>query len=96
MEGEIGSIEPWKREDLQLIGLRDLHLTPTVDLTSSLVLYGSTGSVEMVIIDGRVVKEEWAVSTVDADLCLAQAQELCEEVWGAFFRAHPELGRLVR
>ena len=53
-------------------------------------------STEAVIVDGSVVKEEGAVTTVDADLCLAQAQELCEEVWSAFFRAHPELGKPVR
>jgi len=96
MEGEIGSIEVGKRADLQLIDLRDPHLTPTVDLTSSLVLYGSTSSVETVLVDGRVVKEAGAVTTVDADLCLTQAQELCEEVWGELFRAHPELERLIR
>lgn len=96
MEAEVGSIEPGKRADLQLIDLSDPHLTPTADLTSSLVLYGSTGSVEAVIVDGRVVKEDGAVSIVDARLCLAQAQELCEEVWGEFFEAYPELGRPAR
>lgn len=96
MEGEVGSIEVGKQADLQLIDLRDPHLTPTVDLTSSLVLYGSTSSVETVLVDGRVVKEAGAVTTVDADLCLTQAQELCEELWGELFRAHPELERLIR
>lgn len=96
MGDEVGSIEQGKRADLQLINLRDPHLTPTVDLTSSLVLYGSTSSVETVIVDGRVVKEAGVITTVDADLCLAGAQELCDEVWGELFRAHPELERLVR
>ena len=95
MEDEVGSIELGKRADLQLINLIDPHLTPTVDLTSSLVLYGSTASVETVMVDGRVVKEAGEITTVDAGLCLANAQELCDEVWAEFFRAKPELRKLI-
>ena len=95
MEGEVGSIEPGKRADLQLIDLHDPHLTPSLDLTSSLVLYGSTSSVDTVIVDGRAVKEAGDITTVDAGLCLSQAQELCEELWSQFFAEHPELRRHV-
>ena len=95
MEGEVGSIEEWKRADLQLIDLHDPRLKPTADLTSSLVLYGSTASVDTVIIDGVVVKEAGGIATVDADRCIDQAQRICEEVWTEFFRARPEVKKLV-
>lgn len=75
--------------DLQLVNLHDPHLTPTVYLTSSIVLYGLTASVETVIVDGRVIKEAGTINTVDASLCIGQAQELCKEVWAEIFRAQP-------
>lgn len=95
MEDEVGSIEIGKRADLQLVNLLDPHMTPTVDLTSSLVLYCSTGNVETVIVDGRVVKERGNITTVDCGFYLEKAQELCDEVWSEFFRARPELRELV-
>jgi len=95
MDDEIGSIEPGKRADLQLVNLGDPHLTPTVDLTSSLVLYGSSASVETVVVEGMVVKEAGKIISVNAGPCLSQAQELCNEVWDEFFTAKPELRTLI-
>lgn len=96
MHGEIGSIERGKKADLQLIDLHDPHLTPTVDLTSSLVLYGSTASVDTVIVNGRVVKDNGVITTVDADLWIDQAQNLSDELWKKIFSAFPKLEKQVR
>ena len=92
----VGSLEPGKKADLQIIDLDDPHLTPTVDVTSSLVLYGSTGSVKTVIVDGELVKEDGRVTTVEVGERLHEAQELCEEVWEGLFRDRPELRELIR
>lgn len=96
MGDEVGSIECGKKADLQLIDLHDPHLTPTVDLTSSLVLYGSTASVDTVIVNGRVVKDHGTVTTVDVGSCVDQAQNLSDELWKNFFGAFPELEKQVR
>jgi cytosine/adenosine deaminase-related metal-dependent hydrolase len=66
-----------------------------VDVTSSLVLYGSTGSVRTVMVDGETVKEEGRVTTVDTSRCLEEAQALCESVWERLFRDQPELRETV-
>jgi 5-methylthioadenosine/S-adenosylhomocysteine deaminase len=95
MEDEVGSIESGKKADIQLIDLHDPHLTPSVDFTSSLVLYGSTSSVDTVILDGRMVKEAGEITTVDTGLCFSRAQGLCEELWSQFFVEHPELRKHV-
>jgi len=92
----VGSLEPGKKADLQIIDLDDPHLTPTVDVTSSLVLYGSTGSVKTVIVDGEIVKEDGRVTTVEVGERLREAQELCEEVWEGLFGDRPELRELIR
>jgi 5-methylthioadenosine/S-adenosylhomocysteine deaminase len=57
IEDMVGSLEPGKKADLQLIDLKSPHITPTADVTSSLVLYGSTADVDTVMVDGRIVKE---------------------------------------
>jgi len=95
MEWGVGSLEAGKKADIQIIDLHDPHLTPTVDVTSSLVLYGSTGSVKTVMVDGEIVKEDGRVSTVDTGRCLEEAQALCEEVWEGLFRDQPELREVV-
>ena len=95
MQWEVGSLEAGKKADLQVIDLHDPHLTPTVDVTSSLVLYGSTGSVKTVMVDGKIVKEEGRVTTVDTGPCLEEAQALCESVWEGLFRDQPELRKVV-
>jgi 5-methylthioadenosine/S-adenosylhomocysteine deaminase len=96
MEREIGSIQPGKKGDLQLVSLRDAHLRPTVDLTSSLVLYGSTVSVDSVIVDGRFVMKAGTMTTIDTDEVLARAQTLCDEIWNELFTEYPELEEQVR
>ena len=96
MAARVGSLEPGKKADIQLIDLNDPHITPTVDLTSSLVLYGSTASVDTVIIDGEVVKDGGRVTVVDVEECLREAQVLAEEVWDALFSDRPGLEKLVK
>jgi 5-methylthioadenosine/S-adenosylhomocysteine deaminase len=95
MQWEVGSLEAGKKADIQIIDLHDPHLTPTVDVTSSLVLYASTGSVKTVMVDGKIVKDERRVTTVDTVHCLEEAQALCERVWEELFRDQPELRKVV-
>jgi 5-methylthioadenosine/S-adenosylhomocysteine deaminase len=95
MQWEVGSLETGKKADIQIIDLHDPHLTPTVDVTSSLVLYGSTGSVKTVMVDGIFIKENGGVTTVDTDGCLEEAQALCERVWEGLFQDQPELRKVV-
>lgn len=96
MQKDIGSIEPGKRADIQLIDLGDPHLTPTVDISSSLVLYGSTASVKTVIVNGKLVKESGAFTDIDVHRCLSKAQELSDQVWDELFSDQPSLRELVR
>lgn len=96
MQKEIGSIELSKKADLQVIDLNDPHLTPTLDITSSLVRYGSTTSVKTVIVDGNIVKEAGTITTLDAHKYLSRAQELCERTWDEMLRDQPEFKKYIR
>jgi 5-methylthioadenosine/S-adenosylhomocysteine deaminase len=96
IEDVVGSLEPGKKADLQLIDLRSPHITPTADVTSSLVLYGSTADVDTVMVDGRIVKEAGEIVVADVGEVVSEAQALADEIWGNLFRDRPELEKLVK
>jgi len=91
----VGSLEPGKKADLQLIDLKSPNITPTADITSSLVLYGSTVNVDTVMVDGRVVKEKGRMTAVDQGEVLGKAQEITDEIWGNLFTDRPQLRDLM-
>ncbi len=96
IEGKVGSLEPGKKADLQLIDLKSPHIMPTADITSSLVLYGSTADVDTVMVDGMIVKEGGEITVADVGEAVSEAQALTEEIWGDLFRGRPELEKLVK
>ena len=96
IEDMVGSLEPGKKADLQLIDLRSPHIMPTADITSSLVLYGATANVDTVMVDGRIVKDGGEIVVADVGEVVSEAQVLTDEIWGDLFRDHPKLEKLVK
>jgi 5-methylthioadenosine/S-adenosylhomocysteine deaminase len=95
LEDSVGSLEPGKKADLQLVNLRSPNIMPTADFTSSLVLYGSPVNVDTVMVDGKVVKEEGRVVTVDERQSLLEAQSITEKLWENLFHDRPRLRDLT-
>lgn len=77
MEREIGSVEPGKLADLQLLDLEDFHTYPSHDADwFSRVVYAATrGDVDTVLIDGQVVMEGKVVRTVDKSRVLRESDK---------------------
>lgn len=75
MEREIGSVEPGKLADLQLLDLEDFHVYPSYDADwHSRVVYAATrGDVDTVVIDGQIVMERKVVQTIDKAVVLREA-----------------------
>jgi 5-methylthioadenosine/S-adenosylhomocysteine deaminase len=96
MEKSVGSIEPGKKADIQLINLKQPHILPTADITSSLVLYGSTVNVESVMVDGKIVKQDGVMSIEKEKAILQDAQDTTTEIWDRLFSERPELRELVK
>jgi len=96
MEDKVGSIEPGKKADSQLINLKQPHILPTVDITSSLVLYGGTINVEMVMVDGKILKQNGIMSVENEESIIQDAQDTTEEIWDKLFSERPELRDLVK
>ncbi len=84
MEHELGQVRPGFRADLQVLQLDDLLDGPGGDLHSRLVYAASRSSVEMVIVDGRVVVEDRQLVALDRQRVLASARQ---ELRGCLSRA---------
>ena len=65
LERTIGSLEPGKRADLVLYDLDVPEWRPLLDPVNNLVYAATGASVRTVMIDGRVVLDEGAVTTID-------------------------------
>ncbi|MBD3207120.1 amidohydrolase family protein [Candidatus Bathyarchaeota archaeon] len=96
MEKSVGSIEPGKKADIQLINLKQPHIIPTAGITSSLVLYGSTVNVESVMVDGKIVKQNGVISVEKEKAILQDAQDTTTEIWDRLFSERPKLRELVK
>lgn len=75
LEQEIGSVEPGKLADLQLLDLEDFHVYPShdADLYSRVVYAATRGDVDTVVIGGEPVMEGKALKTMDKTEVLRQA-----------------------
>ena len=65
LQDQIGTIEAGKKADLVLLALHSLPLFPSNNLVNQLVYAEHGGSIEKVIIDGRIVLEKGRITTVD-------------------------------
>ncbi len=65
LEGEIGSVEVGKRADLLVLDRNSYHLAPENDLVKQLVLCENGTSIDLVIVDGKIVVRGGRLLTVD-------------------------------
>lgn len=82
MEKEIGSIEPGKKADLQLLDMEDFHNYPSVEVDpySRVVYSASRGNVDSVFIDGKPVMEGRKLKTIDKPLVLRESDRSIRRV----------------
>jgi cytosine/adenosine deaminase-related metal-dependent hydrolase len=64
LENRIGSIEPGKRADLILVRTDTLSMCPTIDAVAAIVLNAAAADVDMVMVDGRMIKRHGALVDV--------------------------------
>ena len=81
---ELGSIEPGKRADLQVLDYRRFGLTPTLDPVQNLVYHAHSKDVEMVMVDGNILVEDFEVRTADARALIDDAGAAAQAAWGRF------------
>lgn len=82
---EIGSLEVGKKADLLLIDLTQPCLSPVIlspvrNVVPNLVYSAKGGEVEMVLVDGKVLVEDFQVCTVDEKQVVRDAQQAAKRV----------------
>ena len=80
MEDRIGSLEPGKRADVVVVGLRHPRLTPIYDPVSHLVYAAKGADVQQVVVEGRVVLEGGRVTTLDEAAVIEEANRIRDQV----------------
>jgi 5-methylthioadenosine/S-adenosylhomocysteine deaminase len=90
LDKEIGSLEVGKKADIITVDMNNPYLTPTCDPITSFVLYGSSRDIDNVLVDGRFLKRDGELTTIDMNQTLNLAQERVEFIIDKFFKEHPE------
>lgn len=67
LDNEIGSLEAGKKADLIIIDLNKPHFYPMFDVVSSMAYTAQASDVETVIINGKVVMENYDLKTIDVE-----------------------------
>ena len=94
VDDKVGSLEVGKKADIITIDLMNPYLLPTKDPISSVFLYGTPGDIDNVIVDGRFLKKDKKMTTVNMGKALLAAQGTVEEIIGKFFEEHPDQKKL--
>lgn len=80
-ENELGSLEVGKLADIALVNLAVPHIAPweAGDIVSQLVYSATSADVHTTIIDGNVVMKNRALTTIDEDTLLKNANRVIKE-----------------
>ncbi|MEM2897513.1 MAG: amidohydrolase [Candidatus Bathyarchaeia archaeon] len=80
LENEIGSIEVGKKADIIIVDLNKPHSAPVHRPVSSIV-YSALGSdVETVIVDGKIIMENYEIKTVDEKKIMSDAEKAAKNL----------------
>lgn len=79
LSGTIGRIEPGYAADLVLLDLDTITFTPLNDIRRQLVFCETGSSVELTMVDGRIVYENGKLTTIDETQLRAEVREIMGE-----------------
>lgn len=80
MDNVIGSLTPGKRADLIMVRTGDLNMQPVTDIAHLVVEAAQPVNVDMVAIDGKVVKWNGRLTTLDVDKIIRDAAQSSERI----------------
>ena len=80
LDSEIGSVEIGKKADLSVVRLDRLHATPVSEVVSALVYSAEADDVDTVIIDGKLVKSDEKLLTINETETMTTANVEAEKL----------------
>jgi 5-methylthioadenosine/S-adenosylhomocysteine deaminase len=87
---KVGSIEPGKKADIITVNMLNPYLTPTREPLTSIFLYATPGDIDNVICDGKWLKKDGFMQTLDMKKALTTAQKTCDAIIDKFFEEHTD------
>jgi cytosine/adenosine deaminase-related metal-dependent hydrolase len=76
----VGSLTPGKRADLILVRTTDLNMAPMTEPVRMLVQAAQPSNIELVMVDGRILKRGSQLTTIDVPKLIAEATETINRV----------------
>ncbi len=76
----VGSLTPGKRADLILVRTTDINMAPLTDPVRMLVQSAQPSNIELVMVDGRILKQGAKLTTIDAPKVVREANEFITRV----------------
>jgi cytosine/adenosine deaminase-related metal-dependent hydrolase len=76
----VGSLTPGKRADLILVRTTDLNMAPLTEPARMIVQAAQPSNVELVMVDGRILKQGGRLTTIDVEKVVAEATETITRV----------------
>jgi 5-methylthioadenosine/S-adenosylhomocysteine deaminase len=80
LDKEVGALTVGRRADLIQVSLADLHFTPLYDVISHLVYVADEQDVTTVVVDGKVLKRDGKVLTVDEARVRKEAEAIAARI----------------
>lgn len=80
MEDQIGSLEKGKRADIILIDGNRASTTPTYNIYSNLVYALNSASVETVIIEGKIIMNDYILLTMDEEKVIQKVNRFADKI----------------
>jgi cytosine/adenosine deaminase-related metal-dependent hydrolase len=76
----VGSLTPGKRADLILVRTTDINMAPLTEPVRMLVQSAQPSNVELVMVDGRILKQGNRLTTIDVPKLVGEANETITRV----------------
>ena len=94
IDDQVGSLEVGKKADIITFDLMNPYLIPSRDPITSVFLYGTPGDIDNVIVDGKFLKKNRNMTTIDMEKALLAAKNTCDDIINLFFEEHPDQAKL--
>lgn len=82
LDDRVGSITPGKRADIVLVRTRTLNAAPVADPAVAVVHSALPSDVDTVLVDGRIVKRDGRLTTVEPEAVIGRAEVSLRDVCG--------------
>lgn len=80
IDNEVGTIEKGKRADLILIDIDKPHYYPRFNLVASLAYSAQSSDVETVIVDGKILMEDYQLTNIDVEKVIFHAEKCAKNL----------------